>query len=155
MGAGALAVGRGRLGPRAAREEAESNGDWREICAARSCLHVRARASLCSGDHTRLPFSEGFSQVDERCGFGMIVINMAKPKASVHKQKIPCRVAPGMFSSERAVEVQGRWYFVDARHVSSSAKSDTGELEVTVVVDGGARWAMIPSCEPVGVALSS
>ena len=72
---------------------------------------------------------------------------------SANKQWIPCNVAPGMFTDERAVEVEGRWFFVEARYVQAAQRTGPGLLEVVLFEEGGNRWAMIPSCYREAVAL--
>jgi len=71
------------------------------------------------------------------------------------KQWIDCVVAPGMFTGECAVEVQGRWFFVEARHVQAAHRSGPARLEVTIVEDGDGRWAVIPTPDRASVALGA
>lgn len=70
------------------------------------------------------------------------------------KQWISCTLAPGMFTDEWAVEVLGRWFFVDARHVRQEGVR-SGKLEVSVFDDDGSRWAVIPSPERATIVLGA
>ena len=56
-----------------------------------------------------------------------------------------CQVSPGMFSNERTVEVEGRYFFVEAASVRNVGADGWGELEVTVFEREGRKWAVIPT----------
>ena len=62
------------------------------------------------------------------------------------KQWIECRVSPGMFSDERAVEVGGRSFFVDEKSVRNAQEDGRAEIEVLIVLrEDGEKWAVLPT----------
>jgi hypothetical protein len=61
------------------------------------------------------------------------------------QQWIQCRVYPGMFSDERAVEIDGRSFFVEEKSVRRVAADHSGEVLVTIVESDGHKWAVLPT----------
>lgn len=73
-----------------------------------------------------------------------------------HMQWIPCRVSPGMFRDERAVELGGRSFFVEQRSVRNELADGRAEIEVLLVErDGGERWAVLPTSSRETVLLGA
>ncbi len=64
-------------------------------------------------------------------------------------QWIPCRIYPGMFSDERAVEVGDRSYFVSQNDVKGASRVDgaAGQLRVKRVQIHGQPWVELPTTE--------
>ena len=56
-----------------------------------------------------------------------------------------CQVSLGMFSNERTVEVDGRYFFVEEAAVRNVGADGWGEVEVTVFESEGRKWAVIPT----------
>ncbi len=72
------------------------------------------------------------------------------------KQWIGCRVSPGMFSDERAVELGGRSFFVDENAIRNEQADGRAEVEVRIVVrEGGEKWAVLPTSSREAVLLGA
>lgn len=76
-----------------------------------------------------------------------------KERMATNEQWIDCAVAPGMFSDERAVEVQGQWFFVDARCVFQVEDRGPALLAAHVFEADGLRWAALPTTDRACVLL--
>lgn len=61
------------------------------------------------------------------------------------KQWIECRVSPGMFSDERAVELCERSFFVEKKSIRHEQNDGRAEVEVLIVERAGKRWAVLPT----------
>lgn len=72
---------------------------------------------------------------------------------ATNQQWIDCAVAPGMFSDERAVEVRGQWFFVDARCVLQVEDRGPALLVADVFEADGLRWAALPTTDRACVLL--
>ena len=68
-------------------------------------------------------------------------------EGNMNKTKVwmRCQVSPGMFSDERTVEVEGRYFFVEEVSVRNVGADGWGELEVTIIERDGHRWAVLPT----------
>jgi len=68
-------------------------------------------------------------------------------EGNMNKAKVwmRCQVSPGMFSDERTVEVEGRYFFVEEVSVRNVGADGWGELEVTIIERDGHRWAVLPT----------
>ena len=72
------------------------------------------------------------------------------------KQWIECRVSPGMFSDERAVEIGGRSFFVDEKSIRNAQPDGRAEVEVVILVrEDGKRWAVLPTSSREAVPLGA
>ncbi len=59
---------------------------------------------------------------------------------------IQCRVSPGMFSSERTVELGSRSFFVEERSVRNVRADGYGEIEVQILPQRDGRdLAVLPT----------
>jgi hypothetical protein len=65
---------------------------------------------------------------------------------------IACRVYPGMFSDERAVEVGDQSFFVNQDDVRDGA-DNAGQVKVTIIEIDGREFAVIPTSTRETVAL--
>jgi hypothetical protein len=75
-------------------------------------------------------------------------------ESSSKTEWIECRVSPGMFSDERAVELGERSFFVDEGAVRNVGQDGRAEVEVQLVERGGEKWAVLPTSSRETVLLA-
>lgn len=116
--------------------------------------HAVRRVALSAAGAARVANGEVAGAVDSLAVVPMIP-RLEEELMHSSKQWIDCVVAPGMFTEECAVEVRGRWFFVESRYVQAASRSGPARLEVTIVEDGEGRWAVIPSPDRASVGLGA